>query len=94
MVCLLLDMSINVRVNLREGKVNFKEFLGLKQTLIIWTAGTKQASTKKQTYPVFTASPNPKVMQLDVKKLHFTSLNLWKKWLIVKKLSLKKPFIC
>lgn len=62
MVCLLLDMSINVRVNLREGKDHFKDFLGLKQTLIIWTAGTKQASTKKQTYPVFTASPNPKVM--------------------------------
>lgn len=79
MVCLLLDMIINVRVNLREGKVNFKDFLGLKQTLIIWTAATKQASTKKHTYPVFYHESKSQSYVVRCQKLHFTSLNLWKK---------------
>lgn len=79
MVCLLLDTSINVRVNLREGKVNFKEFLGLKQTLIIWTAGTKQASTKKQTYPVFYHESKSQSYVVRCQKITFYKLKHVKK---------------
>lgn len=79
MVCLLLDMSINVRVNLREWKVNFKEFLGLKQTLIIWTAGTKQASTKKQTYPSVYCESKSQSYVVRCQKITFYKLKLVKK---------------